>query len=149
MNKVLVFRNPKVYDLFLPTPNGAGRRLPVGKCVAGSFYLKLAATGHLVQADPNTVADADILWEAELSGYQYPKPVVAEPVVETPVVVSEVVVPIIEAPVVEPVSESISAEDRELTKLGMEELKMIAATKGIDFPSDIKKRKLIALIRTR
>jgi hypothetical protein len=157
MNRTLVFRNFKAYDLFLPTPSGAGRRLPANKCVSGSFYINLANTGYLVKVPEHLVVEEDILWNAELSGYQYrnTEPV-APPVVEVPVAVVDSapepeVAPVVETPVVveaAPVEPPETAETRELMKLGMEELKMIAATKGIDFPIDIKKKKLIKLINS-
>lgn len=152
MNRTLVFKNPKPYDLFLPTQSGAGRRLPAGKCVSGSFYIQLANIGHLVRVPEDQVVEEDVLWNSEVSGYQY-KPV------EAPVVVPPVEAPVVETPVVEepppvaevpvaapPVEAPETEESKELLKLGMEELKLVAATKGIDFPVDIKKKKLIRLI---
>lgn len=151
MNKTLVFKNPKPYDLFLPTQSGAGRRLPAGKCVSGSFYIQLANIGHLVRVPEDQVVEEDVLWNSEVSGYQY-KPVeapvvepVAPPVVEAPV--AEEPPQVAEVPVAAPPVEAPETEEsKELLKLGMEELKLVAATKGIDFPVDIKKKKLIKLI---
>lgn len=169
MNRSLVFKNVKGYDLFLITPNGAGRRLPNGKCVSGSFYIQTAKSGHLVRVPEHLVVEDDVLWTAESSGYKAPKPepevvpVVPVLVPETPQETAPVVSvaeadPVVEAapfvptPVVDPippvVEAVISPAERDLIRLGMEELKMIAATRGIDFPHDIKKKKLIALINS-
>jgi hypothetical protein len=161
MNKTLVFKNTKSYDQFVTTPNGAGRRLPSGKCVSGSFYIHTANMGMLTHVPEHMVNEDDILWNAEVSGYQYPQaaapvPVVSEPApvepvapvpMEEPVKESVVEPPVVKETKVAPVvEEALSAGDRELYRMGMEELKMIAATKGIDFPIDIKKKKLIAMI---
>ena len=162
MNKALVFKNLKGYDLFLVTPNGAGRRLPHGKCVSGSFYIQTAKIGQLTHVPEHLVVEDDVLWTAETSGYRPPKPVVVPAVTSVPVVplpdpteeavqspidpsaAEEEALPVPQVAVaVDPV---LTSEDRELFKMGMEELKMIAATRGIDFPHDIKKKKLIALI---
>lgn len=152
MNKSLVFKNVKGHDQFVTTPNGAGRRLPNGKCVSGSFYIHTANAGMLVRVPEHLVVEEDILWNAEVSGYQYPKTAVVEPApvaAPVPVAVAEVAVEPAPVPVPEPVvEEPLSAGDRELYKMGMEELKMIAASKGVDFPIDIKKKKLIALINS-
>ena len=81
---------------------------------------------------------------------------VAPVVVEAPVVpvTLEVTAPVVEeAPVVEavsvPVVESVlNPSDKDLMSLSMDELRMVAATMGLDPSPDVKKKTLVKMINS-
>ena len=148
----LIFVNNNPYDVFVPTPNGAGRRVKVNEAVEGDYFIDLANTGMLARygGDP---ANVNIICSYKLSSYlnaSESKQKTAAPVVSAAPVVPEV------APVVEPVVEEVAAvvsepsaltpSDKDLMSLSMEELRMVAATMGLDPKPDVKKKTLVKMI---
>lgn len=155
----LIFVNKNPYDVFVPTPNGAGRRVKINEAVEGDYFIDLANTGMLSRyaGDP---ANVNIICSYKLSSYlnaseSKQKPV-APVVVEAPVVpvTLEVTAPVVEeAPVVEavsvPVVESVlNPSDKDLMSLSMDELRMVAATMGLDPSPDVKKKTLVKMINS-
>lgn len=148
----LIFVNNNPYDVFVPTPNGAGRRVKVNEAVEGDYFIDLANTGMLTRygGDP---ANVNIICSYKLSSYlnaSESKQKAAAPVVSAAPVVPEV------APVVEPVVEEVASvvsepsaltpSDKDLMSLSMEELRMVAATMGLDPKPDVKKKTLVKMI---
>lgn len=157
----LIFVNKNPYDVFVPTPNGAGRRVKIGEAVEGDYFVDLANTGMLSRyaGDP---ANVNIICSYRLNSYlnaseskQKPvepaKPVASvAPVAEAP---AEVAVPVVEAAPAEevsvPIVESVlSPSDRDLMALSMDELRMVAATMGLDPSPDVKKKTLVKMINS-
>jgi len=162
----LIFVNNNPYDVFVPTPNGAGRRVKVNEAVEGDYFIDLANTGMLTRygGDP---ANVNIICSYKLSSYlnaSESKQKTAAPVVSAAPVVPEVVpvvpevVPVVPevVPVVEPVVEEVAVttsepsaltpSDKDLMSLSMEELRMVAATMGLDPKPDVKKKTLVKMI---
>ena len=149
----LIFVNNNPYDVFVPTPNGAGRRVKVNEAVEGDYFIDLANTGMLARygGDP---ANVNIICSYKLSSYlnaseSKQKPVA--PVVTVAPEVLEVVAPVV-APVVEEVAvttsepSALAPSDKDLMSLSMEELRMVAATMGLDPKPDVKKKTLVKMI---
>jgi hypothetical protein len=137
----LVFKNVLGTDVHIPTPNGAGRRVPVGKCVEGSFFRQLATAGLLQQITDEEIIESDIIFKYETAGFVYPKnfptpPPIVESVVEP--VVETVVEP---EPVVAPVS--LTPTEKDFYKMSLQEVQQLAAGAGIDYAPDTKKKELI------
>jgi len=154
----LIFVNKNPYDVFVPTPNGAGRRVKINEAVEGDYFIDLANTGMLSRyaGDPDKV---NIICSYKLSSYlnaseSKNKPA-APVVVEEPVVPAtlEVIAPVVEEAPVEdvavPVVESVlSPSDKDLMSLSMDELRMVAATMGLDPSPDVKKKTLVKMINS-
>ncbi len=153
----LIFVNKNPYDVFVPTPNGAGRRVKINEAVEGDYFIDLANTGMLTRygGDP---ANVNIICSYKLSSYLNASESKQKPVAPVATVapeVLEVVAPVV-APVVEPVVEEVAAvvsepsaltpSDKDLMSLSMEELRMVAATMGLDPKPDVKKKTLVKMI---
>lgn len=151
----LIFVNNHPYDVFVPTPNGAGRRVKVNEAVEGDYFIDLANTGMLSRyaGDP---ANVNIICSYKLSSYlnaseSKQKPVA--PVATDAPEVLEVVAPVV-APVVEEVAvttsepSALTPSDKDLMSLSMEELRMVAATMGLDPKPDVKKKTLVKMIKS-
>lgn len=145
----LIFVNKNLYDIFVPTPNGAGRRIKVGQAVEGDYFIDIANTGQLQRfmGDPNSV---EIICNYRLNSYLKASQSSAASLKaeDAPsVVVEEAVAPVVEAPVVE--SNPLTPSEKDLYGLSMDELRTVAGTMGIDAGPDVKKKKLIAMINTK
>ena len=160
----LIFVNKNKYDIFVPTPNGAGRRVKVDQAVEGDYFIDVANTGQLQRfnGDPDTI---EIICNYQLNSYlkasqssqaglkaetaaaafaaaPVVEPVAPEVILETPVEVGSPPLPVIDTPVLV----ALTASEKDLFKLSMEELRMIAATQGIDAGDDVKKKTLVKMI---
>ena len=98
-----IFVNKNSYDVFVPTPNGAGRRVKIGEAVEGDYFIDLANTGLLSRyvGDPSAI---NIVCEYRLNSYlQASQTALAESKRGSePVVASVVSAPVVEdAPVEE------------------------------------------------
>lgn len=160
----LIFVNHNIYDVFVPTPNGAGRRVKVGQAVEGDYFIDIANTGMLSRysGDP---ANVEIICECRLNSYLQASvsataalkretaaakvtPEVTPEVTIVPepveVVVTEEVAPVVEPTVV--LSSPLTPSEKDLFALSMDELRMIAATMGIDADINLKKKSLVKMI---
>lgn len=155
-----IFVNKNQYDVFVPTPNGAGRRVKVGEAVEGDYFIDIANTGLLARyvGDP---ANVNIICEYRLNSYlQASQTALAESKrdsepADAPVVVPEPVVAV-DAPTVEEAPAEVIAaptaptaltpSEKDLFALSMDELRMVAATMGIDASPDLKKKTLVKMI---
>lgn len=150
-----IFVNKNSYDVFVPTPNGAGRRVKIGEAVEGDYFIDLANTGLLSRyaGDPSTV---NIICEYRLNSYlQASQMALVESKRGSEPVVAPVAAPA-PAPVVEeaPVEEiavpaaptALTPSEKDLFALSMDELRMVAATMGIDASPDLKKKTLVKMI---
>lgn len=154
----LIFVNKNPYDVFVPTPNGAGRRVKIGEAVEGDYFIDLANTGMLSRyaGDP---ANVNIICYYKLSTYLNASESKSKPVALVAPVLTEVVAPVEDAapvveevPVVEavaaPVESVLSPSDRDLMALSMDELRMVAATMGLDPSPDVKKKTIVKMINS-
>ena len=57
----LVLKNVSSMDVFVPTPNGAGRKVAPGQCVEGSFFNPIRVMRHMAIVDANSVNPKDII----------------------------------------------------------------------------------------
>lgn len=144
-----IFINHNQYDVFVPTPNGAGRRVKVGEAVEGDFFIDVANTGILSRYadDPTKV---NIICEYRLNSYlqaarsaqaqdkveQIPTPTEAEQAAQPPIV--EAAPP--------PPAAPLTLDEKELYKLSMDELRFTAASKGLDVETSVGKRALVKMI---
>ena len=161
-----IFVNNNSYDVFVPTPNGAGRRVKVGQAVEGDYFIDLANTGLLSRyaGNPDNI---EIICNYHLNSYlQAAQTALAEskrdskPVVPVAVATVEPVVTVEPVATVEPVVEealveevvapvaqtALTPSEKDLFSLSMDELRMVAATMGIDVKPELKKKALVKMI---
>lgn len=62
----LILKNVSLMDVYVPTPNGAGRRIPPGKCVEGSFYTGMKKMRHMGVVKPEDIDLNDIICKYEM-----------------------------------------------------------------------------------
>ena len=150
----LVLKNVSSMDVYIPTPNGAGRKIAPGQCVEGSFFSNLLNMKHMATVDPNSVDAADILCKYDhitanlLQTGKEVLPVTPVVVQAAPAPVQEAVAPVVvsepieSAEPAEPVVE-VKPKAKELSKYNLEELKAAAVSIGLEVSEDATRRSLI------
>ena len=149
-------------DVYVPTPNGAGRRVPPGKCVEGSFFMNISqGLKHMVSVPEGSVPETDIICKYNsitLNVMDTTEGLVTAPVVPNAVVLAEttnlaqtdtpaLVPPTPEAVVTEPapvVDETPKPKD--LNKFNLTELKLAASGLGIEYDDTTTKRQLVNML---
>jgi hypothetical protein len=138
-----ILKNISTMDVYVPSPNGAGRRVPPSKCVEGSFFKALLSNKHFQKVNSTEVNNDDIICkyvivtdslilsdpEEIFRDESEPVTLVPEPVnVTEPEVIEE---------------EEPKSKKKELNKLNLSELKLAASGIGIVYDDKTTRRQLI------
>jgi hypothetical protein len=137
-----ILKNISQMDVYVPSPNGAGRRIPPGKCVEGNFFEMLLPSRFFNKVKSMEIKEEDILCKYEL--------------ITTEILVQEQVPEIDTSPgLSEEEDQKIRKElnkdfptkkHKELNKFNLTELKEAALEAGIEFEEKITKRQLLNLL---